>query len=163
MIDQMEKVQTVDVEEGEARIGELVSEVAGRGGRVLVTRDGQIIAALISARELAVLDQAERKRKAAFKVIDEIQAAFADLPGEELEREIAKALAEVRAEMRAEAEHATGTGSRSTNGRAALLARMRAPFRELPYEAMEREVSNALAEVRREMLAEREQAAGRGA
>ena len=34
----------------------------------------------------------------AFTVIDEMRAAFADVPGDELEREVEKAVAEVRAE-----------------------------------------------------------------
>jgi hypothetical protein len=37
-----------------------------------------------------------------FAIIDEMRAAFADVPDEEIERETAKAIDEVRAEMAAE-------------------------------------------------------------
>ncbi len=46
------------------------------------------------------------ERSPSFAVIDEMRAAFRDVPAEEIEREAERALAEVRAEMRAEREQA---------------------------------------------------------
>lgn len=47
-------------------------------------------------------DQIDRGHAARFAILDEVRAAFAGVPPEELEREAARALAEVRAEMREE-------------------------------------------------------------
>ncbi len=45
-------------------------------------------------------DQAARDREERFAVLDRIGEAFRDVPEEEVEREVAKAIAEVRAENR---------------------------------------------------------------
>lgn len=102
---------TVEVDRARQRLGELVEAVTRDRVRVRLARDGRPVAALVSARDLDWLERLERERAEQFKVIDRIQAAFADVPGEEIEREIAKALAEVREEMRAERELAAGVGS----------------------------------------------------
>ena len=44
-----------------------------------------------------------------FAVLDRIGAAFADVPDEDLEREVTKAVAHARAELRAEREQAART------------------------------------------------------
>ncbi len=56
--------------------------------------------------DLERLRRYDAERAARFAVLDRIGAAFADVPDEELEREVAKAVAEVRAEMQAEREQA---------------------------------------------------------
>lgn len=50
------------------------------------------------------LDRAER-----FRLLDEIGEAFRDVPAEELEREVERALTEVRAERRIERNQAPDT------------------------------------------------------
>ena len=50
--------------------------------------------------DLEAKDQADRDREERFAVIDRIGEAFRDVPDEEIEREVAKAIAEVRAENR---------------------------------------------------------------
>jgi len=64
-----------------------------------VTENGVPVAAIVSPSDLAYLGQRDHNKEAFFAVVDEIQAAFADVPEEELEREIAKAVAEARAEL----------------------------------------------------------------
>ena len=49
---------------------------------------------------LEAKDQADRDREERFAVLDRIGEAFRDVPDEEIEREVAKAIAEVRAENR---------------------------------------------------------------
>jgi hypothetical protein len=46
----------------------------------------------------------EAERAERFKVLDEIRAAFKDVPADEIEREVAKAVAEVREEKRQQAK-----------------------------------------------------------
>ncbi len=77
--------------------------------RIIVEESGMPVAALVSPEDLELIDEIkrERGREERFKILDEMQAAFAGVPAEEIERETAKALAEVRAEMRAEREQAS--------------------------------------------------------
>jgi hypothetical protein len=56
------------------------------------------VAAIISARDLERFNRWEAQRGRDFAVIDEAREAFKDVPPEEIEREVAKAIAEVRAE-----------------------------------------------------------------
>jgi hypothetical protein len=50
----------------------------------------------------------DRERDERFAVLDRMRAAIADVPPEEIEREVAKAVAEVRAEMAAERAESAG-------------------------------------------------------
>jgi PHD/YefM family antitoxin component YafN of YafNO toxin-antitoxin module len=103
MLDQKEPAtQTMTAAEVQQHWSQTLDQVARHEARVIVERDGRQVAALISARDLARPRRYDEQRAEDFKVLDRIGAAFADVPDEELEREVAKALAEVRAEMRAE-------------------------------------------------------------
>jgi hypothetical protein len=64
------------------------------------------VAGLVSAEDLRRLEQLDREREADFVVVDEVRVAFRDVPDEEIEQEVDRALAKVRAEMRAERERA---------------------------------------------------------
>ena len=75
-------------------------------GRPVIEKDGRPAAAIVSPADLEALQRLEHQREEAFKVLDRMSAAFADVPEEELEREIELALAEVRAESRAAAAKA---------------------------------------------------------
>ena len=58
------------------------------------------------ARGLARLSRLEAEWDAPFKALDRTREAFRDVPADELEREIPKAVEEARAQLRAEREHA---------------------------------------------------------
>jgi prevent-host-death family protein len=92
--------ETVTVAEAARRLRELVETVSHKSGRVIIEKDGAPVAALISAADLDRFTQWERWRAEQFKALEASWAAFADIPDEELEREVAKALTEVRAENR---------------------------------------------------------------
>jgi prevent-host-death family protein len=79
----------------------VLNSVAVKASRVLVEKSGIPVAAIVSADDLERLLEYEAQRDRDFAVLDEIGKAFADVPPEEIEREVAKALAEVRAENRA--------------------------------------------------------------
>jgi prevent-host-death family protein len=82
----------------------LLNQVFRRQARVIVEKSGIPVAAIISAQDLARFTRMEAERAERFKVIDRTRAAFADVPDEELEREVVQAVAEARAELRAERE-----------------------------------------------------------
>jgi prevent-host-death family protein len=94
--------QTMKATDVRANWSETINQVARRKARVVVEKAGIPVAAIISADDWNRWRRYEAQREADFAVLDRIGAAVADVPDEELEREITKAVAEVRAEMRAE-------------------------------------------------------------
>ncbi len=86
---------------------ELLNQVYRKQTRVIVEKSGIPVAAVVSAADLARLEQAERERAERFKVVDEMRAAFRDVAPEEIEQETARAVHEVRTQMRREREQRT--------------------------------------------------------
>jgi prevent-host-death family protein len=101
--------QTMKATDVRANWSETINQVARRKTRVVVEKAGVPVAAIISAQDWDRLRRYDAEREADFAVLDRMRAAFADVPDEELEREITKAIAEVRAEMRAERAQAART------------------------------------------------------
>lgn len=58
------------------------------------------MAAIISADDLERFNRMEAQRAERFKALDETREAFRDVPDEELEREVAKAVAAARQKHR---------------------------------------------------------------
>ena len=96
--------QTVKASEARAQWSRIINKVARRQARVIVEKSGIPVAAIVSAQDLERLNQLEQQRAERFKVVDETRAAFKDVPDEEIEREVAKAIAQVRAENRQRAQ-----------------------------------------------------------
>ena len=96
--------QTMKISEVKQQLNRLVNQVYRRETRVMVEKSGIPVAGIVSAEDLRRLDQLDRERAERFKVLEEFGEAFKDVPVEELEREVARALAEVRAERRAQHE-----------------------------------------------------------
>ncbi len=63
--------------------------------------------------QTAPREERDTDREARFEAIREISRAFADVPDEELECEMARALAEARTDLAAERERARETAARS--------------------------------------------------
>ena len=84
----------------------VINAVFRRQQRVVLEKAGIPVAALVSPQDLERLRRYDAEREADFAVLDRIGAAFADVPDEELEREVTKAVAHARAELRAEREPA---------------------------------------------------------
>jgi prevent-host-death family protein len=102
--------ETLKISQVRQGLNALVNRVHRRETRVRIEKNGIPVAAIVSARDLQRLEQLDRERAEQFKVLEEIGAAFKDVPFDELEREIARAIAEVRAERRAE-QQAVGAGT----------------------------------------------------
>ncbi|MBI3910856.1 MAG: type II toxin-antitoxin system prevent-host-death family antitoxin [Armatimonadetes bacterium] len=91
--------QTMKASEARQQFSQVLNKVFRGQTRVLVEKSGIPVAAIVSAQDLERLRQLDAQRAERFKVIDEMRAAFADAPEEELERELDQALSEVRAEQ----------------------------------------------------------------
>lgn len=72
--------------------------MARKEARVLIEKSGVPVAAIESADDLRRLQQFDAERELDFALLEAVGDAFKDVPVEELEREVRKALAEVRAE-----------------------------------------------------------------
>lgn len=80
--------------------GQLLNKVFRNQTRVVVEKSGIPVAAVISAEDLQKFTQMEEQRERRFQVLDRIGEAFKDVPEEEIDREVKRALAEVRQEKR---------------------------------------------------------------
>jgi len=83
------------------QFSQLLNEVFRRETRVIVEKSGIPVAAIISAEDftrLARMEEDERRRD--FAVLDELRQAFKDVPEEEIEREVNRAVTQVREERR---------------------------------------------------------------
>ena len=80
---------------------QLLNKIFRDQTRVVVEKSGIPVAAVISAEELDRFTRLDEQRKERFKALDRMRDAFKDVPAEEIDREVSRALAEVRAEKRA--------------------------------------------------------------
>jgi prevent-host-death family protein len=97
---------TMSASEVRQHFSEVVNRVARGEDRVLVEKHGAPAVAVVSledARRLRVLDARNAEWQA---LLDAFREPFKDIPDEELEREIQKALAEVKEDRRREREEA---------------------------------------------------------
>ena len=97
--------QTLNASAARQQWSRLLNRVYRREARVVVEKSGIPVAAIISTQDLERLLEFERQREKDFAIIDEVRAAFADVPDEELEREVGRAVANARRKLRG--EHAT--------------------------------------------------------
>ncbi|MFN0074203.1 MAG: type II toxin-antitoxin system prevent-host-death family antitoxin [Chloroflexota bacterium] len=100
MHDQVPMTQTVSASEARAQWSQLLKSVFRRQSRVIVEKGGIPVAAIISAQDLERFNQLEQQRAERFQALDATRAAFADVPDDELEAEVTRALEQVRAEKR---------------------------------------------------------------
>ena len=100
MRDRIPMTQTLNATTVRQAWSQLLNKVYRRETRVIVEKSGIPVAALVSLEDLERLQRYEEQRAKDFAILDEMGTAFKDVPPEDLEREVAKALAEVRAEHR---------------------------------------------------------------
>ncbi|TAK37023.1 MAG: type II toxin-antitoxin system Phd/YefM family antitoxin [Chloroflexota bacterium] len=99
--------QTIKASEVRQQFSQLINKVFRGETRVLVEKSGIPVAAIISATDLDELNRLEEERDKDFAIIEEIRAAFKDVPDEELEREVTKAITNARRKHRAAVRHTT--------------------------------------------------------
>jgi prevent-host-death family protein len=100
MREQHPMTQTMKISTVRAELNTLVNRVYRHETRVVVEKSGIPVAAIVSTDDLERLDQLDRERAERFAVVDEVRAAFAGVPEEEIERETDRILAANRQEAR---------------------------------------------------------------
>ncbi len=91
---------TIKASEARRDWSQVLNKVFRRETRVIVEKSGIPVAAIISAQDLVRFNQLEEQRKRDLAVLDEIGQAFRDVPPEEIEDAVARALKEVREQRR---------------------------------------------------------------
>jgi prevent-host-death family protein len=107
MREQEPMTKTIKASVARQQFSQLLNEVFRRETRVLVEKSGIPVAAIISAEDFKRLARMEAERSRDFAILDEMRAAFKDVPPEEIEREISRALSQVRKENRKQRSPAT--------------------------------------------------------
>ncbi len=92
--------QTMKASQARQEFSQLLNKVFTRETRVIVEKSGIPVAAIISAQDLERLQQFAEQRQQHFAAIEAVGAAFRDVPDDELEREVARAVSEARAKHR---------------------------------------------------------------
>jgi prevent-host-death family protein len=94
--------QTIEAEEARQQWDRILERVRAGSTPAIIEQDGRPVAAIISPIDLQQLLRAQAERDERFKALDAVRDAFKDVPPEEIEQEVARALQEVRRERRKE-------------------------------------------------------------
>lgn len=103
MTKQSQTIRTKTIDDIAPELRELIHDVSRGTTRVLIEQGGCPVVAIISAADLERFNHYEQERAQDFAAFREISDAFADVPLDELEREIERAICEVRQERREQA------------------------------------------------------------
>jgi len=101
--------KTLKASEAREQFSQLLNQVFRGNTRVLVEKSGIPVAGIISAEDLKRLTEMEAQRERDFSILDEIGEAFKDVPAEEIEREVSRALREARAKARSQQSEQAST------------------------------------------------------
>jgi prevent-host-death family protein len=104
MREQEPMTQTMKISDVKNTLSSLANKVYSKETRILVEKAGIPVAALVSVDDLRRLDQLDRAWNERTDAIERFSQAFADVPVEELEAEVARIIAEGRQRRVAEAE-----------------------------------------------------------
>src|SRR3954447_18983861 len=96
MREQAPMTQTMKISEVKNQLSSVVNRVYRKETRVLVEKAGIPVAALVSADDLARLQQLDRAWDAGTRALERISKAFADVPVDELEATVDQIIAEGR-------------------------------------------------------------------
>jgi len=101
--------EAVDANEAGRQWNRLLDLVARNEGRILLQRDGVPVAALILTADMRRLQTLDDEIRRDIEILEASRRAFADVPDEELEREIGRAVAEAREELRLQQKASPGS------------------------------------------------------
>lgn len=104
MSSQEPTTETLNTTDARRDFSQLLNQVYRREKRIIVEKSGIPVAAIVSIADLKRIQQIEERQRRNLALLDRVQAAFADVPPEEHEREVAKAVAEAWAEELAQTE-----------------------------------------------------------
>lgn len=92
--------ETMSASETRKRFAETLNRVRETDVRIVVEKSGIPVAAVVPLDVLRDAEDREQRRQEAIDSLKRAQAGFLDVPDEEAEREIAKALDEIKQEQR---------------------------------------------------------------
>ncbi len=104
MVKQEPTPRTMSIAEVVDRLPHLVNQVSRNEIRVLVEQAGQPVAALVSAEDLRRLSDLDRAWDERTEAIERFSQAFADVPTEQAEADVARIIDEGRRRRAAKAE-----------------------------------------------------------
>jgi len=90
--------------EARPQLSELLNRVFRREARIRLFKGAVPVAAIVSICDLERLEQYDRERAERFQGLERISEKFADVPLEELEAQIARAISKVRADSKSAVE-----------------------------------------------------------
>lgn len=93
-------IQTMKASEAREQFSQLLNKVFRGETRIIVEKSGIPVAGIISARDLERFAEMEKEREGDFKALDATREAFKDVPDEEIQREVARAISEIRTKNR---------------------------------------------------------------
>ena len=88
--------QTINASTARQEWSKILNKVFREETRIVVEKSGIPVVAIISSKDLKRLDQLEKERSDHFRILDEVKAAFRDVPEAEIENETDQALTRVR-------------------------------------------------------------------
>ena len=88
--------ETINASQVRQQWRRLINKVFRGETRVVVEKSGIPVAAIISAEDLRRLNQLEDERRQRFAVLERTWTAFEDVPPEQLEAEVERAVREMR-------------------------------------------------------------------
>lgn len=138
MPEEVPPTETFSASEARQAWSSLLNSVSAGEKRVVIEKNGSPIAALISVSDFRQFERDERLRRERFKVLEEFSAAYADVPVEEIEREVARAVQEVREERR--------RYLRQKDELAEVIEGLRQRFDAIPQEEIEQQLARVIAE-----------------
>ncbi len=148
MPEQEPVTRTMTISTVKNTLSSLVNDVYRTKTRVLVEKSGIPVAALVSVADLERLQQLDRDWEEGARTIERFSQAFADIPVEEAEAEIARIIAEIRQQDDVEAKR------RAWDERTQAIKRFSQAFADVPAEEAEAEIARIIAE-RRQRRAEK--------
>jgi prevent-host-death family protein len=93
--------ERINVTEARRTWSDLLNRVFRRETHVVIEKGGIPVAAMISMQEYEQYVEMKARRDERFKILDTVSAAFENVPTEDLEHEVTRAIASIRAENRA--------------------------------------------------------------
>ena len=94
--------ETMDESQSREQYSEILDRVQRDEEQVIIEKNGVPVAAIVPMSVVRDAKIAENRRNKALAALERIQQGFADIPEDELDREVVNAVAEVKAEYRSE-------------------------------------------------------------
>ena len=111
MQQQQPTTSTMKISDVKQQLNRLLNQLYRQRTRIVVEKSGIPVVAIVSIDDLRRLERLDKERAERFKIFEEIGAVFADVPADELEREVERAVAETRAKRRAEQSQTVGASA----------------------------------------------------